>query len=115
MCEINRTCRWHECRAAFTITDAKYRAKLYCSPQCKQKMKQWKIARGAVLIEIAMSWHETRHTGKMRHPETGKRMTAQDVEAEFGIKHPALHNGAFPDLSALTGFIAGLRAERDGD
>lgn len=113
MCKVDRICRWHKCRAPFLITDARYRGKLYCSPACKQAMKQWKIARGTALVEIMMAWHETRHTGKMADPVTGEKLTAQQWESRFGANHPALLDGKFPDLSDVTRYMADIRAERD--
>lgn len=113
MCK-RRICRWHECRAEFEIPSPTYKHKLYCSEKCKRARKNWARVRGAALLEAALVFHETRHKPLIVDHNTGKKLTAAQVEHKYGSNHPTLRDGQFTNLAGLTRLIGEIREEIEG-
>lgn len=109
-----RTCRWHECRATFTIDRPQQRGKLYCSPACREAMKKWGRKHGPKALEILMGWHATRHAKeapKIFDPVSGKDLTALQIESRYGLADPRLVEGEIASLRTLGAFARQLRDE----
>jgi hypothetical protein len=102
-----KICHWHRCGARFVCeTERARQTRLYCSHECKQRHRQWTIARGAPLVEVLLLIEETRRMNDCR-----RRRHLDQLQSRMGANVPGLVDDQVPTLTDLWRIVRSWRAE----